>query len=222
MLTAFILIGIAALTGAAQDQADAPARGKTGTAPARAAAGPLPQFDIGASGYYALTSSSSGAGLTQTPTNAVGGTFELRYIASPLVGLEMTFAFNPADQAYAPKTGACGLTCQNPATKISGDAIVASLDYIVSKKIGNLRPFAVGGLGVYVAIPGATPYGNNTSLRGAYTFGGGVDYDLGSHLGIRGQFRDILYKAPNTSAIYPATGGFTQSLEPMGGIFYRF
>ena len=223
MLTTFILIGMAALTGAAYGQADAPAGGQTGAAAiARTAAGSRSQTDIGASFYEALTNSTSGNGTQQTPTNAPGGMVELRHIASNLVGYEMTFSFNPADQAYAPKTGACGLVCQNPATKITGNAAQVSIDYVVSYKTGNLRPFVVGGLGVFIAIPGATPFGNNTSIRGAYNYGGGVDYSFSPHLGIRAQVRGNLYKAPNTSSIYPATGVFTQSLEPMGGVFYRF
>jgi hypothetical protein len=134
----------------------------------------------------------------------------------------MAFSFNPADQAYAPKSGACALDCQNPATKITGNAAQISIDYVASYKTGNLRPFVVAGVGFFIAIPGATPFGNNTSVRGAYDYGGGVDYSFSPHLGIRAQVRGNLYKAPNTSSIYPATGGFTQTLEPMGGVFYRF
>jgi hypothetical protein len=223
MLITLTLLGMAALTFPANGQDSAPESGQTGTAAARrVAAGSRSQTDIGVSGFYTLTSSSTGADIHQTPTNAPGGMFELRHIANPLVGYELAFSFNPADQAYAPVAGSCGLTCQTPPTKISGNAAEVAIDYIVSKKFGNLRPFAVGGLGVFIAIPGPTPLGNNTALRGTYIFGGGVDYDLGSHLGVRAQFRDNLYKAPNTSSIYPATGAFTQSMEPMGGVYYRF
>ena len=49
-----------------------------------------------------------------------------------------------------------------------------------------------------------------------------MDYSFGSRLGLRVQVRDNYYKAPNTSSIYPATGVFTYSLEPMGGVYYRF
>jgi hypothetical protein len=224
MLITFILIAMAALTGAAAyGQGDAPAGGQTGSAAKeRTAAGSRSQTDIGGSFYYALTSATSGNGTQETPTNAPGGMVELRHIANPFVGYEMTIGFNPADQAYAPKAGACGLTCTYAPTKITGNALEVALDYVVSRKVGNMRAFAVGGLGFYIAIPGATPFGNNTSIRPAYVYGGGVDYSFSPHLGIRAQFRGNMYKAPQTSAIYFATGAFTQSLEPMGGIFYRF
>ncbi len=223
MLTTFIFFGMAALTAAAAyGQADAPASGQTGNnAKARAAASSS-QMDIGGSFYEALTSGTSGAGIHQTPSNSPGGMVELRYISSPLVGFELAVSVNPADQAYAPIAGACGLACNNPPTKITAIAVGTAVDYVVSKKVGNLRPFLAAGVGFFITVPGATPLGNNTSIRGAYIYGGGVDYNFSSHLGIRAQFRGNLYKAPNISAIYPATGVFTQSLEPMGGVYYRF
>jgi hypothetical protein len=152
----------------------------------------------------------------------MGGLAEVRHIVKPLVGYELAVAFNLADQAYAPKAGACALACQTPAVSLTGNATEVSLDYVVSHKVGHLRPFVVGGLGVFIAVPGSTPLGNNTSIRGAYIVGGGVDLAISSRIGVRAQVRDTFYKAPNTSSIYPATGAFTESLEPMGGVYYRF
>jgi hypothetical protein len=169
-----------------------------------------------------MTKGTSGLGTKQTPTNGPGGMLELRHIASTFVGYELAFAYGIADQKYEPNPGACKLTCQNPVVKLPGKAAHVAINYVISKKMGNLRPFAIAGLGFFIAVPGPTPLGNNTSIRGAYSYGGGADYEISKHLGVRAQFRGVLYKAPNTSQIYPATGQFTQSLEPMGGVYYRF
>jgi opacity protein-like surface antigen len=218
-LTTYILIGMASLTGvAAFAQNDAAPKPQ----PKRASGPGYHQFDIGGSFYKTFVSSSSGMGMKQTPSDGMGGLFEGRYLVSPLVGVEMAISFHTGGQAYAPIPGACALTCNNPPTSITGGQLQTSLDYVPSMKIGNLRPFLVAGLGVLVSVPDATPLGNNTSIRGAYTYGGGVDYDLGAHLGIRGQYRGTFYKAPNISSIYPANGQFTQIMMPTGGIYYRF
>lgn len=220
MLTTFILIGTAALTGAqANGQADAQAGA---AAPERAKPASRIQTDVGLSGYEAFTSSTSGNGTHQTPTNGPGGMFELRQIVNPLVGYEMSFSINPSKQSYTPQTPNCALACNNPPTAISAETMVVGFDYVISKKIGNVRPFLLGGLGAFIAIPGATPYGNNTALRPAYIYGGGLDWSFSDHLGVRVQYRGNYYNAPNVSSIYPATGRLTQSAEPMGGIFYRF
>lgn len=214
MLTTLMVISMGALTGAAAQGQDAAAKAKP--------AGPGVETDAGLSGYATFTKATSGGGTLQTPTNSYGGMFELRQIRSNWLGYEMAVNYNPADQKYAPNPGACLLACTNPVTPISASAVEFSIDYIVSHQMGKLRPYAVGGAGFFITIPGATPYGNNTSVRGAYVAGGGLDYSLSGHLGIRLQYRETFYKAPNVSSIYPATGVLTTSGEPMGGVFYRF
>lgn len=221
-LMTLAMVATMALTGAAKAQDSAPADGKTGTATTRRAVESSSQTDVGVSGFFAMTSGTSGLGTKQTPSNGAGGLVEVRHISSPLLGYELAYSNGVANQKYEPETGACKLTCQNPTIKLDSKSTSVAIDYVVSKKMGNLRPFAVAGVGFFIVSPGTTPYGNNTSIRGAYNYGGGVDYAFSKHLGVRAQFRGNLYKAPNTSQIYPATGKFTQSLEPMGGVFYRF
>lgn len=217
MLTTIVLTAIAAFAGvAACAQDDAAAQ------PKRAGAPSYHQIDFGGSFYKTFVSSTSGMGLKQTPSDGMGFLIEGRHIISPLLGYEMAVSYNTGGQAYAPITGACGLTCQNPSVSITGRQVSVSLDYVPSYKIGNLRPFLVGGLGVLISVPDTTPLGNNTSIRGAYVYGGGVDYEITSRIGVRGQFRGYMYKAPNVSSIYPADGQYTQILAPSGGIYYRF
>jgi opacity protein-like surface antigen len=218
-LTTYILIGIAALTGVA-----AYAQNTAAPAPQPKGAGSpgYHQFDVGGSFYQTFVSSTTGMGLKQTPSDGMGGLFEGRYLVNPLLGIEMAVGFHAGDQAYAPIPGACKLTCQNPPVAITASQIEATINYVPSYQFGRMRLFGVGGIGVVVTIPGATPLGNITSIRGAYVYGGGLDYDISNHFGIRGQYRGTFYHAPNISAIYPATGQFTQIMMPMGGVYYRF
>ena len=219
MPTTFLLTAILAFAGTQS------AFGQTGAA--AAAKNDHPgimdgQFDLGVGGLWTFANSSSGLGTKQNQSNSYGAIAQLRYIVSPLVGAEFAFSYNNADQAYTPAPGNCALACNNPPTAISAKAIQPSFSYLVSKKFGSIQPFVSAGLGILVVIPGATPYGNNTSIRGSYIAGGGVDWNATSHLGVRLQVRDSFYKAPNLSLIYPANGVFTSAVQPMGGIVYRF
>ena len=217
MLTTCFLIGMAALTGvAAIAQENAAPQPKPASAPS------YRQIDFGGSFYKTFVSSTTGMGLKQTPSDGYGGMFELRQILHPLVGYELAVGFNTGGQDYKPVPGACGLTCQNPEVNIGGTQVSTSIAWIPSYKYGNLRPFGVAGLGVLISIPDATPLGNNTPIRSAYVYGGGAEYDVSPHFGIRGQIRGMFYKAPNVSSIYPANGQYTQTLMPMGGVYYRF
>lgn len=218
VLSVMALIGMAALSGA---PAHAQANGTAGKTQTRAAASES-QTDIGFSGYEAMNANSTGNGTAQTTTNNPGGMFELRHISRPLIGYEFTYSYNPETETFAPETGACGLHCQNPTTKLSSKVSEVTLDWVFSKQYGNLRPFAVGGLGFFITSPDNSTYGINTVVRPVYAAGGGVDYAFSQHLGVRVQFRDNFYKAPNLSTLFSPTGLFTHTAEPMGGIFYRF
>jgi hypothetical protein len=222
------VVGIAAL-GSVASPAQTPAAGQTNTppapapakAPARAANGP--EFSIGGSFYEALTASTTGNGTQQTTTNSPGGMVEMRLIAHPLLGIEFTYSYNPADQTLKPASNcAAFFSCATPPAALSVTASEVGVDYVASKKMGILRPFAVGGMGFFISSPGKSAYEVQTVVRPAFIFGGGVDIAVASHFGVRGQFRDNIYKAPNLSPFFQPTGKYTYSAEPMGGLYYSF
>ncbi len=180
------------------------------------------QTDIGLSGYRSFNTSATGNGTVQVPTDSYGGMVEVRHISAPFIGYEITYAFNPDNQSLSPKAGACTYECGNQPETITTKANEIALDWVVSKKIGNLRPFAVGGLGFFIAVPSGNLYDLNTIVKPAFVYGGGVDWNLASHLGLRFQVRDNVYKAPDIAGLYYATGAFVHTAEPMGGAFFRF
>jgi hypothetical protein len=220
-------LGVAALSGAAcaaQTNAGGQAQPKPAAAPeAKSESGP--EFTIGASFYEALNKSTTGNGTQQTATNSAGGMMEARYIQNSLLGLELTYSFNPANQTIAPlAVPQCEPydTCADPSPALHVKASEVGVDYVVSKKFGSVRPFAVGGLGFFISSPDKSAYEVQTVVRPAYIFGGGLDWALLQHIGVRAQFRDSVYKAPDLSSFNPPTGQFTHTAEPMGGLYYNF
>lgn len=190
------------------------------------------QTDVALSGYRTITSSSSGSGTKQTPTDSEGGLFELRHIRNPLVGYEFEVSFNPANESFINPnatlsnncfpTGPTGTppTCQP--LKVSGKATQFGVNWIVSKKIGNVRPFALGGIGMMITVPGQSPYSVNSVVRPDFIYGGGLDWTFLPHFGLRLQVRGNMTKAPNLSDLFNSTTKYTQIYEPMAGVFYRF
>lgn len=196
------------------------------------------QTDVGVSGYRTFssssTSSSSNGFVThQTPSDSEGGLFEWRHIVNPLVGFEFEVTSNPASQTYdnpnatlpncfplGPATGTTP-TCQPP-LRVAGEATQFGGTWVVSKKIGDLMPFVLGGAGFVVTVPGKSIYSVNTVMRPDFIYGGGLDWMFAKHLGLRLQVRGNMSKAPNLSDIFNSTTKYTQIYEPMGGVFYRF
>jgi hypothetical protein len=209
-------IAIAALTGAAGHAQEQQAN-STGRAPVNLSSG---QFDIGVGFYEALNNSTSGNTTQQTTTNAAGGMLEARYIDRPLVGFELTYAYNPANQTIGPGSD-CVYDCNYAVTPLKAKANEVGLDWVFSRKFGAIRPFAVAGLGFFITAPDKSAYEVNTVVRPAFIGGGGVDWSFLPHLGLRAQFRDNVYKAPDLSPFFPPTGVYTQTKEPMGGIYFN-
>jgi hypothetical protein len=178
------------------------------------------QFDVGGSFYRTFSTSTSGNGTAQKPTNSYGGMVEGRYIKSTFLGAEVTYSYNAADQSLAP-TSDCGFFCNNQPRTVPTKQNEASVDWVVSKKLGNLRPFAVAGFGFMINIGSGNGYALNTAIRPTYIAGGGTDWGFSPRFGLRLQFRDNFYKAPNVTFAYPTTGKFTQTAEPMIGVYFR-
>ena len=206
---------------------DAAARGQAqqnvspAPANARPATANYSETDVGVSFYQALTSPSTAMGYQQTPVNSLGGMVEVRHLVSPLIGFEVTYSFNQADESFAP-TSCTPTSCYPGKQSLTSKASIVGLVWVFSKQFGRLRPFAVGGLGFFIDYPGVTLYANNDVVRPTYIYGGGVDLALTSRIGVRAQFRGNIYTAPDLSNLYPALGTFTHTYQPMGGIFYRF
>jgi hypothetical protein len=218
-----ILAGMLAASGAwAQTQSSGSAA-QAPTAQPQAAAKHAPaQIDMGFGFYEGYTSATSGNGTLQTPENAPGGTFELRYIDRPLVGFEFAYGFNLANTKFAPKPGDCGYACSTAPLDLGAKASLASLDWVFSKRFGNVMPFAVTGMGFFITSTNRSTFEVNTVVRPAYIVGGGLDWGFTPRLGLRLQYRDAFYKAPDLSSLYPSTGQFTYTGEPTGGFYYVF
>ena len=226
MLAAILVVGLAALASVAAHA----------------------QTDVAASVYGAFTGSSKGNGIMQGPASAAGGLLEVRLTAKPWIGYEGTYSINRANQTYYNVYSVCSVgipgSCATTTvtTAVSANAHEVTGDWVVSKKIGNLRPFALAGGGLLVDAPsgqanvsfscvGACCVGTcplplinnatNTSTKPVFVYGGGVDWKLLPHIGLRLQYRGNLYKAPDVGPV-TSTGAFTHSAEPMIGAYYRF
>ena len=221
---AVFVIAMAAACGATAGAQTATSSTTTAQgAPTRqsAARSEMSETDLGLSFYRTFTASTRGNGTLQTPSNATGAMAEFRHIQNPLVGYEVTYGFNRANQSFAPNPGACGFNCDNKPVTHTVDASLVGLDWIASMKKGNISPFAVGGMGFFIAAPTENLPEMNTVVRIMYTFGGGVDVGLLPRAGLRLQYRDNVYKAPDVDVDYGATDTFTHTGEAEVGVYFH-
>ena len=163
--------------------------------------------------YGAFTGRTSGNGTVQSPANQAGGLLELRYIANPLIGYELTYSYNRANQSY---------TVDSVEQGVKAGAHEITADWVASFPILNFRPFVLAGAGVIDFKPDSNQIGVNGSAKPVFVYGGGVDWEILPHFGLRGQYRGNLYRAPDLLKVATSTDAFAKTSEPVIGAYFRF
>jgi opacity protein-like surface antigen len=180
------------------------------------------QTDVALSLYGAFSGTTNGNGTQQSPANAAGGMLELRHISNPLVGYDVTYSFNRANQNYS-QSCSPSVTCVSISPKsISANAHELTADWVVSAPIANLRPFVLAGAGLLLNEPSGGQSNASSATKPVFVYGAGLDWGLLPHIGLRFQYRGNLYKAPGLTTAFSSTGRFTQTAEPMIGAYLRF
>jgi len=186
----------------------------------------LSQTDVSLSIYGAFSGTTTGNGVAQSPSNAAGGTVELRHISNPVLGFAVTYSFNRANQVYALSSNtlpcpAPGGPCGPLPAAVSANAHELTGDWVPSLKIGNLRPFGLVGGGLLLNEPSSGQTDTTSSTKPVFVYGAGLDWGLLPHIGVRLQYRGNLYKAPDLTTLYGSSGAFTHTAEPMIGVYFR-
>jgi opacity protein-like surface antigen len=201
------------------------------------------QTDVAISGYGAFNQSTSSSATIQKPSDQAGFLIEARHISNPLVGYEVTYAYNRANQAYATsQPQVCpAFGCSSSTAAVQANAHEITADWVASLKILNVKPFALAGGGVLVTVPeggsvttvgcgllnplcssSTTPASTQTQAKAMFVYGAGVDVAVLPHLGLRFQYRGRVYKAPDLVTAFSSTDKFTRTSEPVLGVFLRF
>ncbi|MGH9600400.1 MAG: outer membrane beta-barrel protein [Terracidiphilus sp.] len=180
------------------------------------------QTDVAGSFYATLNGGTkTGNGTVQTSPNSEGGLMEIRHIQkNPLIGYELFYSYNLANQTYAPETGNCGYQCGNSPETVKGNTNQTGLAWVPTMKVGNLRPFAVAGFGFYINTPSKDIGYLNTAIRPMWVYGAGVDWGFLPRAGLRLQYRGEMYKDPNLDDRFNTTGAFIHASMPLVGFYF--
>jgi hypothetical protein len=184
----------------------------------------LDRMDFGITAVVDATRSTSGKVVNdQSVSTPVGALFTLRYTKSPWVGAEMNYrAFVRSTQNYT-YTPADAITRQ---LGVQSNNTELSWGYVAHtpNTYFGLQPFGGAGVGTLEFKP--TPAGGVgliRQFRAGYYWNVGADYTIpGSHFGMRVQFRQVFYLAPDFGQSYLTSGSRTSTFEPAFGFFAHF
>ena len=188
----------------------------------------LSRIDLGILGVGVFNKSSNGVATVNghpntpvnlNPSNTAGAVLSLRYTVKPLVGFEFNYGYARYTQTFTPFGS-------QPNGGVQQNASEYTFGYVVhtKKQYFGLTPFASGGAGTTVFRP--TPGGGLAlpeQARATYYVSVGAETTvLSPHFGIRAQYRQLFFKAPDFLTNYLTIQQHTTTYEPGFGFFLRF
>src|SRR5271154_6542573 len=172
-----------------------------------------------ASNGFAVVNGKPNTPVNLSPGNTAGALVTLRYIVSPFVGFEANYSYARYTDTFTPFGSQANGGVQQNASEYS-------LGYVIHarKQYFGLTPFASGGAGTTVFRP--TPGGRLAlpeQARATYYGSVGVETTvLSPHFGIRAEYRQVFFKAPDFETNYLTIQQHTTTFEPGFGFFLRF
>jgi hypothetical protein len=174
----------------------------------------LKNFEAAVNVFGQFTSSSNGNGVQDNPTNSVGALATVRQSFKPWLGYEVNYSYTRFAEVYS----VLPFGVQNNVHEVSGAYLLQGPSFL------GLQPFGAVGVGALIFLPtttGGQKYNQQTRVPLLYEFG--VNYPLlTSHLGLRLQYRGLVYKTPDFNSAQLTTNATRQTSEPSIGAYLRF
>jgi hypothetical protein len=188
----------------------------------------LSHLDLGVSGEGEFTNTAKGTNylgdmVTQQPSNTLGALVTVRYIKSPLVGFEFNYGYARYTENFGFINNGTVVSRLNGGAQINANEY--TLGYVAhTPKILGIGTFVAAGLGT-TAFKG-TPGGGQglpEQARATYYYAAGVENSIFSpHFGIRAQFRQAFFLAPDFGQNYLTIKQRQISTEPAIGFYLKF
>jgi len=88
----------------------------------------------------------------------------------------------------------------------------------------GFEPYALGGAGALIFDPTDkfVVAGSNRQSRGAVVYGGGANFRITRTVGVRAEYRGLIYKVPDFGVSALNLDKFTHLAQPSAGLYFRF
>lgn len=178
---------------------------------------------------------STGDRINQHATNTGGLLLSYRYYFNRWLGADVSYGYDRNTQKNLVTTAVPGGPIGGPGpaavtipfnvqTNVH-QATAAGVVRIPGRPF-HLNPYVLAGTGALVFSPtgnggGAVP-GASTQAKAAFAWGGGADWDLGSHFAARLEYRGFAYGRPSLGLPNLNSHVTTYTSQPSAGIIVRF
>lgn len=175
----------------------------------------LTDKDLSVDGFYQMTSTASGNGITDKTSKSAGAAAYFRRSYHWWLGYEIGYGYTRYTEHYTGRV----FGIQHNQHEFSGSYYVHG-----PHTIAGIQPFALAGASAVILSPSLNG-GQNVpwQARPGINYGAGVNVPLLTpSFGIRLEYRGVFYKAPDFDRTYLTTNAWRNTSEPTGGIYFRF
>jgi hypothetical protein len=180
----------------------------------RAFAQTLKNIEAGVNVFGQFSGTSNGNSIQDQPTKSLGALATFRQSFKPWLGYEVNYGYTRFAEEYS----VLPFGVQNNLHEVSVAYLVQGPSFL------GFQPFGAVGTAALIFLPtsvGGQKYTQQTRVPLLYEFG--VNYPiLTSHLGLRLQYRGLLYKTPDFDSTQLTTNARRQTSEPTVGAYIRF
>ena len=171
------------------------------------------QVDLGVSAMSPFTRTLTSDSVNQQyTTDTTGFLFSLKEHPVAWAGVEFNYGYSKYSQVYRATAGTANVKSYNHE---------ATAAYLFHPHVKHLQPFIAVGGGAVDFQPAGLPVANQ--WRGAGLVEVGFDLPTRNpHLGFRAMGRTLIYRAPNFNTPVISTGSWVATVEPAGGVYFRF
>jgi hypothetical protein len=191
----------------------------------------LDRVDVAVSADTVITkgvagSNTVGDAVAENASTTVGALVQVRYTKSSLIGFEGTYSYARFNETFVCPGCASGPDATFPASPfaVQTNASEYTVGYVAHlPSLLGFQTFAGAGGGSMAFRP--TPLGGQnlpSRARLALYYDVGAEDQLSRYFGIRAQFRQVFYKAPDFGATYLALDQRTITSEPSVGFYIKF
>jgi opacity protein-like surface antigen len=176
--------------------------------------------EISLQGTGFFTKDTSGQGTTQRATNTGGFLVGYRYNLTRWLAAEADYGYDRNSQHYFGSSGFS--TVQANVHQATGGFVVR----IPTSHRFRLSPYVLAQGGALVFDPTGNSFGTvpgaQRQATGVFVYGGGADFPLVKHVGLRAEYRGLVYSAPDFGLAALNTNSVTHTAQPSAGLVFRF
>ena len=176
--------------------------------------------EISLQGTGFFTKDSSGQGTTQRATNTGGFLVGYRYNLTRWLAAEADYGYDRNSQHYLGSSGFSRI--QANVHQATGGLVVR----IPTSHRFRFSPYVLAEGGALVFDPTGNSFGTvpgaQRQTTGVFVYGGGADFPLLKHVGLRAEYRGLVYSAPDFGLAALNTNTITHTAQPSAGLVFRF